>query len=356
MNISLPKCSEEQHEVIQNLKNSNVLVDSVAGSGKTTTSLHIAKNYMDQKILLLTYNANLKIDTRQKVITHNISNMEVHSFHSFCVKYYNRNCYNDSVMKKMMNSILKPLNNFDYDIIIVDELQDLTILYYRLLCQIYKDNQVFNKKSAKICILGDKCQSIYQFNDADARFIIRGDTLFNFNNLSWKKTNLSYSFRITHEMAKFINKCMLKSDRIKSEKVTPNKPKYIICDCFKPAVIFEEVKYFLDKGYKPSDIFILAPSVKKGKQPIRMLENEIKGTLKDIPIYVPTCDEEKVDNDVIEGKMVFSTFHQVKGLERKVVIVFNFDDSYFKFYGDRRDLYRNVLSGWSIGMKFNIIK
>ena len=30
--------------------------------------------------------------------------------------------------------------------------------------------------------------------------------------------------------------------------------------------------------------------------------------------------------------MVFATFHQTKGLERKVIIVFNFDDSYFKYY------------------------
>jgi hypothetical protein len=39
---------------------------------------------------------------------------------------------------------------------------------------------------------------------------------------------------------------------------------------------------------------------------------------------------------VIKGKIVFSTFHQVKGLERPIVIMFNFDYSYFKYYG--RDL------------------
>ncbi len=34
----------------------------------------------------------------------------------------------------------------------------------------------------------------------------------------------------------------------------------------------------------------------------------------------------------MKDKLVFSTFHQVKGLERKVVIVYSFDDSYFDFY------------------------
>ena len=45
----------------------NVLVDSVAGSGKTTTNLHIAKALPHYKILLLTYNSKLKEECRQKV-------------------------------------------------------------------------------------------------------------------------------------------------------------------------------------------------------------------------------------------------------------------------------------------------
>ena len=42
--------------------------------------------------------------------------------------------------------------------------------------------------------------------------------------------------------------------------------------------------------------------------------------------------EEKLDEDILTGKIVFSTFHQVKGLERKVVIIYNFDNSYFIYY------------------------
>ena len=39
----------------------------------------------------------------------------------------------------------------------------------------------------------------------------------------------------------------------------------------------------------------------------------------------------------LKGKIVFSTFHQSKGRERKVVLVFNFDQSYFKYYGKELD-------------------
>jgi superfamily I DNA/RNA helicase len=85
---SLLKYSEEQHAVVIELeKGNNVCVQAVAGSGKTTTCLHIAESFPERNILLLTYNAKLKMETRRKVDSSGITNMEVHSFHAFCVKY-----------------------------------------------------------------------------------------------------------------------------------------------------------------------------------------------------------------------------------------------------------------------------
>jgi hypothetical protein len=138
-------------------------------------------------------------------------------------------------------------------------------------------------------------------------------------------------------MSLFINKCLLKEERIISNKITKNKPRYIICDCFGDKLgtssrTFEEVKYYFELGYKPNDIFILAPSIKSGNSPIRQLENKIKREMPNVMVYVPTNDDEKLDEELLEGKIIFSTFHQTKGLERKVVIIFNFDNSYFEFY------------------------
>jgi hypothetical protein len=90
-------------------------------------------------------------------------------------------------------------------------------------------------------------------------------------------------------------------------------------------------------GYKYDDIFVLAPSIKSDKTPIRNLENKIKNLYPNINVYVPSSDEEEIDKTIIENKIVFSTFHQTKGLERKVVIVFNFDYSYFKFFSKNKN-------------------
>ena len=330
----LPPISEHQNNIIQELiLNKNVVVDSVAGSGKTTTNLHIASHFVNKNILLLTYNAKLKLETREKLKKFDINNIEVHSYHSFCVKYYNNQCFTDTIIRQLLKKKTEPLKTFNYDLIVLDEAQDITILYYELVCKIYKDNKNLN---TQMCIFGDKNQSIFDFNKADQRFIEFASDIFNFNkSLEWAICNLPVSFRITHEMSLFINKCLLKNDRIISNKITKNKPRYIICDAFgntRYSRPIQEIKYYLNLGYEPKDIFILAPSVKSEGSPVRQLENKIKQTMPNILVFVPSNDDEKLDEKLLKDKIIFSTFHQTKGLERKVVIIFGFDSSYFKYY------------------------
>lgn len=335
--MDLPKISEEQFEIIRHLENFNIVVDSVAGSGKTTTNLYIAKYFETKKILLLTYNSKLKIETREKVKSLKIKNLETHSYHSFCVKYYDHKCFTDTEIKNILKSKIVCKTKINYDVILLDEAQDMTDLYYELICKINKDNA----KNAKICLLGDEFQSIYDFNNADKRYITYADKIFNFNETSWKKCCLSVSFRVTNKIADFINNIMLNSDRLKTTKNSVDKPKYIICDIFpnrfdkydvesyKPYI---EISNFLEKGYKPQEIFILAPSLKSIRSPVRLFENCLKTNLPKLPVYVPSSEEEKLDENVIKNKLVFSTFHQAKGLERKVVFIFGFDNGYFKYY------------------------
>ena len=106
---------------------------------------------------------------------------------------------------------------------------------------------------------------------------------------------------------------------------------------------------FLSSGYKPGDIFILAPSIKiknhntvvehrdNAVSPIKKLENLLKTQHPEIPIYVPCTDSEKLDADVLAGKILFSTYHQSKGMERPIVLVYSFDESYFNYYKRNAD-------------------
>ena len=322
---------EEQLKIIKKIKKNNMIINAVAGSGKTTTSLYIAKTYPEMNILLLTYTARLKIETRRRVIEMNLDNIEIHSFHSFNLKYYNKGITDDDIEKTINNNITsKYLIN--YDLIIIDEVQDMTYLYYKLVKKIYKDNE----DKAKILLLGDIYQNIYSFNGSDYRYLTLGKKIFNWNNYKWKKGKLSTSFRLSLPITNFINQSLLKTNLIKNIK-NGEKIDYYIGDSFRDITL---PLINLLKIYNPNDIFILAPSLKSINSPARTLENQLKKYNKNLPIYVPIDDDEKIDNDIIKDKMLFSSFNQVKGMERKCVIVFNFDDSYFKYYNKKANQYQ----------------
>lgn len=133
-------------------------------------------------------------------------------------------------------------------------------------------------------------------------------------------------------MAEFMNECILNEERIISTK-EGRKPEYWI---MKPYDICNIVRHIIhvDK-IKPEEIFILAPSVKGKKTlsetPLTKLENYLVSS--NINIYIPSSDDEKISSDITKNKLVFSSFHQSKGLERNVVICYGFDTSYYEFYG-----------------------
>ena len=148
------KWSIEQQEIINKSKDNNIMCDSVAGSGKTTTILGILKSYPNDKNLILTYNARLKFDTREKLDKYNLSNGLAESYHSFCHNYINKTIINDESLYTYFKD--NPLNNiklkFNFDRIIIDEVQDMKPLYYELVCKIISSGSS-NLQSCKVVLL-----------------------------------------------------------------------------------------------------------------------------------------------------------------------------------------------------------
>ena len=316
--------SEEQIQIVNALATSNIIVDAVAGSGKTTTILHLAQTYLYESFLLLTYNKKLRLETKARVEQLGLTNIHVHNYHSWAVKHYDHSAHTDTALRKHM---VKPSKSpYSYTVIIIDEAQDMTPLYYKLVCKVLKENL----DNPRIVILGDRYQSIYEFNKADNRFIIYGSKLFEFaNKYPWIELKLSTTFRVPNKICDFLNQCVLKSNRLVPFRTTEIKPTYLFCDAFGSRP-WTQIKSYLSQGYAFSDIFILAPSVRSEKTPIKVLANALSHS--GIPIYVPVSDDEKLDEQVMEGKIVFSSFHQIKGLERKVIMVYSFDNGYFMYF------------------------
>jgi hypothetical protein len=343
------KMSEEQRKVLDYIRaGHNVSVDACAGSGKSTTILSIAKELTGKSILQFTYNSMLRYEVKEKILELGLPNIQVHTYHSFAVKYYSSDAHTDTGIRKIIQHAEshKPRTPIPFtDIVVLDESQDLTFLYFQLVVKIIKDmcepnvletsyeNREKSKKNHKIqlLVLGDYMQGLYEFKGADIRFLTRAsevwETLPYLQTPNFRKTTLKMSYRITNQMAKFVNRDMLGESRLEACRngvpvVYIRRSRYQI-----EKIVVAQIRRLLEEGESPSDIFVLGGSVKGVNSNIRRMENVL--TENEIPCHVPMFETDLVDERVIDGKVVFSTFHTVKGRQRKYVFVVGFDQNYF---------------------------
>ena len=150
-NLEFP--TDEQKNVMDAAfaKNRNIVVNAVAGSGKTTTISNIANACKDQSILTLTYNKQLKDETKKKCDINLQENIDVYNFHSFVFHKYSECGKDDKGMEEVIRTAKQPTEPFSYDIIIIDEIQDMKLSFYKLIFKILKDNL---QKDFRIIVLG----------------------------------------------------------------------------------------------------------------------------------------------------------------------------------------------------------
>lgn len=309
----------------------NVVVDSCAGTGKTTLILSVAKELPDKKILQMTYNSMLRHEVNARVEKSGIKNMNVHTFHSLAVRYYMPTCFTDTGIRYILLKDLPPLITLPkFDIFVLDEAQDMTFIYFQFMVKFARDTG----SPIQLLILGDYMQGLYDFKGADTRFLTFADRLWNnFDGLRTKEfvnCTMKMSYRITNPMCSFVNNIMLGMDRMEACK--EGSPTTYIRNSRQnlEKIVAGEILKLFGEGYKPSDIFVLGPSVKGVNSNIRQLENIL--VERGIPCHVPMLENDKIDERVIDKKVVFSTFHCVKGRERKIVFILGFDNSYFRCY------------------------
>jgi len=328
--------SQEQRAVLDCIRaGHNVVVDACAGSGKSTTILSIAKELTGKKILQFTYNSMLRHEVKEKVRELELKNIQVHTYHSFAVKYYSAAAHTDTGIRQVVRAKTPPKQALpEVDIVVLDESQDMTMLYYQLILRMFQDmfcSSTPTTASVQLLILGDYRQGLYEFKGADIRFLTKADQFWSL--LPWlqspvfRRCTLKMSYRVTNQMARFVNRDMLGEERLLACRDGPpvtyiRRPRFQI-----EQIVVYQIRRLLQEGESPSDIFVLGGSVKGTNSNIRHMENTL--TEHDIPCHVPMMETAIVDERVIDGKVVFSTFHTVKGRQRKYVFVVGFDQGYF---------------------------
>ena len=327
--------SLEQQLIIDAIrKGHNVSVNAVAGSGKTTTILGIASQCSNKKILQITYNRALKLEVEKKVKKHKLSNLKILTYHGLACSHYDYNAYTDDLMQEILRKN-KPLNKsvteIPFDIIIIDEIQDMTPLYFEFIYKFIYDL----KRKVQIGIMGDHFQGIYGFKGADERFLTLGDQIFTGYQPLMRLT-LNTSYRLTQPIADFVNHVLFGvNDRIKAIKngvpvVWVQYPYEKVSKYISDLIIHK----ITTRELLAEDIFILAPSIKNCSAVlIKELENALVSA--GILCFVPTSEDAKLDERVIKDKVVFTTIHQSKGRERAFVVVYGFDASYYKIFKEK---------------------
>lgn len=300
------------------LSGQSVSMNAVFGSGKTTTILESVKQ-SNKKCILVTYNTHLKNEVKQK--SSGLPHLDVHTYHSLSMKYFGIGKNDEELQIYGDKSPSKALP--DIEILFIDEIQDMTLLLYSFIQKFIS----YLPQKPQIVICGDHLQGVYQFKGADKRFLTLGSSIFD---TDFKKCQITTSYRLTEPMGWLINECIYGKNILKTVK----KGRPVLLFHQSPFTSVKSIIQILQQrsDLKPDDIFVLAPSLRCGrKAPLKILENLLYEKLN-FPIYFCTMEERELNDEVIQGKVVFSTFHQSKGRERKLVIVFGFDEGYYEFY------------------------
>lgn len=318
----------------------NVIVNATPGSGKTSTCVMLITT-LPYNILVLTFSRSLYIDGREKLKRNGFEN-KIYSFYSldgFSYRYYNGRLAGDIDFSTKIRS-------FNYDVIIVDECQDIGEKHYKFIKKVLQDNI---NPAPVIVLMGDIKQCIFSDMDSvasDSRYLSMGELIFP-SKRPWIFRNLSQTFRMTKQICQFVNNTLLNNlyINIKSNKdlsITKGDSPQSITSIFnnntyKPRYLFfnshncivNEINYYLSLGYSIDDILILSPSVKKSY----IIQNLVNVLAFSHNIYLQSSDDNlRYEHRYGTNKLKVLTFHTSKGLESKVVIVLHFDISLSRFY------------------------
>ena len=324
--------SEEQQFVIDNIiLGKNVVVDACAGSGKSTTILSCANQFQTKTFLQMTFNKELRKEVRESTEKYKINNIIIHTFHSLAVTYYYKQAFDDMGLRKLLRDNMSPKIDIPkIDILVLDECQDMSVLYFQFMAKLMMDL----KTPFQLLILGDKRQGIYEFKGAHIGFLTNASQFWEnhpfLNNKEFINCSLQMSYRITDPMADFVNQTLLGENRLLACKpgipvkyYRRNKTRIV-------SIVLAKIQELLREGNNYGDIFILAASMHH-MSTISLIENEL--VQANIPCYIPMKEnQEQLDSRIIDKKIVFSSFHSVKGRQRKHVIIIGFDSSYMEIY------------------------
>ncbi len=359
-NISALTPSAEQKVIIDDcVADRKICIAAVAGAGKSTTLLMCGAARPGKKCLMLTYNKGLQLDVAARIAEYGLKNMTVRTYHSAASAAYGCIISNDTRFIAAIRSA--PPNPPKFDILMLDEVQDMTIEYYVFVRHLLATNP-----NAQWIVVGDPRQAIYQYKGSRVEFLTDCDEHFGGFKMAVAiaaapdaktaapdaKTattdsapkvpggvtsvrSLLTTYRLTPATAAFVNVHVLQSDILVggNTKDADVAPLYVPTGFKNAAARMRDTVLAAIKEYGPTNVALIAPSVKSVRRgdSSNPLAELVRVHLAKIPTFVATRDDEVATDAETAGKFVIGTFNSMKGRERDCVIVAGLDELYFKY-------------------------
>ncbi|KZV91559.1 P-loop containing nucleoside triphosphate hydrolase protein [Exidia glandulosa HHB12029] len=334
--------STEQQRIVELCASQNVKVIARPGSGKTATAEAVVAAYPGVATLVATYTRRLKLDTEKRLAPYPWAT--VTTFHALACKLSGQLVYTDEALSDFRKSGL-PLQLHDipdYKFIVIDKMQDMNEDLLWLAVALMFALEARSGVAPRLLCLGDPRQSLYEYRGGDSRYIELVDLIMKpASPYEWAVEDLSTSFRTSRATADFLNHCVLREQYITGFGDGP-RPIYVHAVLSKEYINqIMSVLGPLIEQYGPQNTALLAPSVRTNWD-LRPLTNYLSRS--NVPVAISHSDEGILDDDITRGKLTVSTIHQFKGLERLLVLLWGFDNSYMHYFARAfpDDRYTNV--------------
>lgn len=299
------KLSEEQLLFVSKAKEgANILVDACIGSGKTTAIQRLCNELpFNLRILYLTYNKLLKIDAKAKIKN---KNADVTNYHGFAYSALYRAGISTGVSDLVQRFIKEKPPIYHYDVLIIDEYQDIEAEFATMLEIIKSTNP-----SMQIIAVGDMEQKIYDKTTLNARAFVEqflGEHI---------KLEFTRCFRLQADLAQKLGRIWGK------EIIGVNE------NCKVEEMNLDSVINFL-ANQDPQDILCLGARTGDMSKVLNELEENFADKFNKNTVYASISDNDAGATQPSKDSAIFTTFDSSKGLERKICVIFDYTESYWR--------------------------
>lgn len=329
MDITLTK--EQQFFIDRAKLGKNILVDACIGSGKTTTIQKACDELLDKNILYLTYNRRLYDDAVKKI--HN-KNVMIATFHRFAGIICMQNGYSTSSVQDVCQKVATtPMHMPKYDVVIVDEYQDLRADTAGVLDAICKMTYIdYNGFIPQFLIVGDMHQKIYDTSSFKANEyiqylfgIIKNDEYMRF----------TQCFRLSESYAASIGQAWGKS--------------IVGCNPHNRVEYLNSIIHLANilNRYEPNEILVLGGKMSWGArtQLQNLLEEKFPKKFNKDTVYASLDDQDEMQTFDTSEAAIFTTYDSAKGLERRVCVICDYNLKYLEArekYSVSRQVLKNI--------------